>query len=151
MKNKLADLLLTKENTATMDVLLSMHDLWLDSEDIAEVSHNTVDEVYEYLMFLLERNIIKESDEETYQLDQRHPLAQRLLLFRQDFVPDSIQQGEQATIGSLTKLEKVTRFELIINGMRKYNTWNAEEILASLQDAGRTLKVFIREGEKPHG
>lgn len=38
--------------------------------------------------------------------------------------------------------EKVTRVEVIENGLRKYVKWNCK-IKESLQDNDRTLKIFV--------
>ena len=44
------------------------------------------------------------------------------------------------------KTEKVTRLEVIEKGMRKYVKWNCK-IKTDIQDNGRTLKIFVEDGE----
>lgn len=43
------------------------------------------------------------------------------------------------------ELDTVTRVEVICNGVRMHTTWGATNVLVSLQDDGRTLKVFYNE------
>jgi hypothetical protein len=40
---------------------------------------------------------------------------------------------------------KVTRFEVIDRFGRSYSNWNVENVSFSLQDDGKTLKVFLRD------
>ena len=42
------------------------------------------------------------------------------------------------------KIRKETRIEIIENGKRKFVKWDCE-IEESIQDDGRTLKLFIKE------
>ena len=42
--------------------------------------------------------------------------------------------------------EKITRLEVIDEKSRKYVKWNCK-IKLSVQDNGRTLKIFVSEGE----
>lgn len=42
-------------------------------------------------------------------------------------------------------LKKVTRVEVIDKKGRSYTNWNVKEVIASLQDDDRTLKLFISE------
>ncbi len=42
-------------------------------------------------------------------------------------------------------LKKVTRVEVIDENGRAYTNWNVKEVIASLQDNERTLKLFISE------
>lgn len=41
----------------------------------------------------------------------------------------------------------VTRVELIDDTGRAYTTYNAHEVMVSVQDNGRTLKVFLKTQE----
>ena len=41
------------------------------------------------------------------------------------------------------KLERVTRVEVIDDTGRKYVNWEVDNVIISLQDAGRTMKIFI--------
>ena len=41
-------------------------------------------------------------------------------------------------------MEKITRLEVIEAGERKYNKWDCE-IEQSIQDNGRTLKIFVKD------
>lgn len=43
------------------------------------------------------------------------------------------------------ELDTVNRVEVICNGVRMCTTWGATNVLVSLQDDGRTLKVFYNE------
>lgn len=43
---------------------------------------------------------------------------------------------------------KVTRFEIVDRFGRSYSNWNVEDIEFSLQDDGKTLKVFLRDNSK---
>ncbi len=45
-------------------------------------------------------------------------------------------------------LKKVTRVEVIDENGRAYTNWNVKEVIASLQDNERTLKLFISEKHK---
>jgi hypothetical protein len=40
---------------------------------------------------------------------------------------------------------KVTRFEVIDRFGRSYSNWNVEDVRFSLQDNGKTLKVFLKD------
>lgn len=42
-------------------------------------------------------------------------------------------------------LQKVTRVEVIDAKGRSYTNWNVKQVIASLQDNDRTLKLFIDE------
>lgn len=44
-----------------------------------------------------------------------------------------------------TDYDNVTRVEVIDRFGRSYSNWNVEDIEFSLQDNGRTLKVFLRD------
>lgn len=48
------------------------------------------------------------------------------------------------------QLKKVTRFEVIDNDGRSYTKHNIKNVELSLQDDGRTLKVFIKSKECDH-
>ena len=41
--------------------------------------------------------------------------------------------------------DDVTRFEVIDANGRSYTNWKVQDLSLSLQDDGRTLKVFIKE------
>jgi len=41
--------------------------------------------------------------------------------------------------------KKVTRFEVIDRCGRSYSNWNVEDVKFSLQDDGKTLKVFLQD------
>lgn len=45
----------------------------------------------------------------------------------------------------LTEMPKITRVELIdySKGGRVYSNWEASNVAVSVQDGGRTLKVFV--------
>jgi len=43
----------------------------------------------------------------------------------------------------------VTRVELIENGRRAYVTWDAGNVNTSVQDDGKTLKIFVSRGYLP--
>ena len=45
------------------------------------------------------------------------------------------------------KLERVTRVEIIDDTGRKYVNWEVDNVIISLQDAGRTMKIFIDNKE----
>ena len=45
------------------------------------------------------------------------------------------------------KLERVTRVEVIDDTDRKYVNWEVDNVIISLQDAGRTMKIFIDNKE----
>ena len=45
------------------------------------------------------------------------------------------------------KLERVTRVEVIDDTGRKYVNWEVDNVIISLQDAGRTMKIFIDNKE----
>jgi len=55
---------------------------------------------------------------------------------------------EEITIknNQITNLDTITRFEVINKNGRVYTIWDANKIIsASLQDDGRTLKIFIKD------
>lgn len=43
----------------------------------------------------------------------------------------------------MNKLDKVTRVELIDDSGRAYTAWDLSEVYISLQDDGRTFKIFV--------
>lgn len=45
------------------------------------------------------------------------------------------------------KFPDVTRVELILEGQRSVAIWNVTDVEIHLQDLGRTIKVFMREGD----
>lgn len=44
--------------------------------------------------------------------------------------------------------DKVTRFEVIDRCGRVYSNWHVEDVKFSLQDEGKTLKVFLKDMTK---
>lgn len=44
--------------------------------------------------------------------------------------------------------DKVTRFEVIDRFGRSYSNWNVEDVKFSLQDDGKTLKVFLQDNSR---
>ena len=48
----------------------------------------------------------------------------------------------------LVDMNRVTRVEVIDDDGRSYTEYNAEAVQISIQDDGRTLKVFLKKGEK---
>lgn len=44
--------------------------------------------------------------------------------------------------------KKVTRFEVIDRCGRSYSNWNVEDVKFSLQDDGKTLKVFLQDNTR---
>ena len=48
----------------------------------------------------------------------------------------------------LVDMNRVTRVEVIDDDGRSYMEYNAEAVQISIQDDGRTLKVFLKKGEK---
>jgi len=53
------------------------------------------------------------------------------------------------TIDSLTDLPNITRVEVIDEKGRSYVNWNSKnKVIESIQDNGRTLKIFIKEERK---
>jgi len=45
----------------------------------------------------------------------------------------------------VNKLEDITRLEVIEDGYRKYVNWKVTDVMISIQDNGRTLKIFTKE------
>jgi hypothetical protein len=45
----------------------------------------------------------------------------------------------------VNKLEDITRVEVIEDGYRKYVNWKVTDVMISIQDNGRTLKIFAKE------
>lgn len=48
----------------------------------------------------------------------------------------------------LVDMNRVTRVEVIDEDGRSYTEYNAKAVQISIQDDGRTLKVFLKKGEK---
>lgn len=49
------------------------------------------------------------------------------------------------TNNDLTVLEGVSRVEVIDAKGRSYSNWNVEDLEVSMQDDGRTMKLFLKE------
>ena len=54
----------------------------------------------------------------------------------------TIEYGKEAT---LQELSEVNRVEVIDNSGRAYVNMSAKDVAVSIQDNGRTLKVFLRD------
>jgi hypothetical protein len=48
-------------------------------------------------------------------------------------------------LDTIENLDNVTRVEVIDNHGRSYTHYNAESVQYSLQDDGKTLKIFIQD------
>lgn len=48
----------------------------------------------------------------------------------------------------MEQYDSVTRFEVIDKFGRSYSNWNVEDVKFSLQDNGKTLKVFLQDNTR---
>lgn len=108
----ISDLLLGNDNAKTIEILIENNDEWLEPEEIAKMSGNTIDEVYELVMFLMNMGVINESDEEKYKLNMKNPIAKTLFILENTMISEGLKkrlaemQKERIMLGKVLDLEE---------------------------------------------
>lgn len=81
-----------------LSALVTHKEEWLEPVDISEYAGVTVDEVIEYFVFLLNQDIIKESDQPKYKLNEENPYAKIAILIEEKMMPEKNERSDQKTI-----------------------------------------------------
>jgi hypothetical protein len=137
------------DNAKTIEILLENYKEWLEPEEIAEMSENTLDEVYDYLMFLMTKEVVKESDEEKYKIDVTHPIAKGFFLLEHQLVTENIKQLLKDIQGEHIMLGKIIDLDRCYNDGKHWTHKELEEgmlYIVKLKDSPWLLGSFVHYG-----